>query len=64
MAMQPESVRSIIIRAGGHKRLAEKLNRTRQTIYMWQQVPVSHVRQVAKLARMKLADIRPDVFGK
>jgi DNA-binding transcriptional regulator YdaS (Cro superfamily) len=63
MAMQPEDVRQIIIRAGGHAALASRLGRARQTVYQWQQIPAKYAKTVARLARMRVADVRPDVFG-
>ena len=55
--------RNAIKLAGGHKALAEKLNRTWAAIYAWEVVPVEHVLEVSRLTGLSVHDLRPDKFG-
>jgi hypothetical protein len=55
--------RNAIDKAGGHKVLAQKLNRTWQAIYHWEVVPVEHVLEVSRLTGISVHDLRPDKFG-
>jgi Putative antitoxin of bacterial toxin-antitoxin system, YdaS/YdaT len=55
--------REAIRRAGGHKALAEKLNRTWAAIYAWEVVPVEHALEVSRLAELSVHELRPDKFG-
>jgi hypothetical protein len=55
--------RSAIVLAGGHKRLAKKLNRSWQAVYAWEVVPSEHVLTVSRLTGISMHTLRPDIFG-
>lgn len=65
-----ESPQAALLRAldavGGQKALARHLGITQQSVSEWVArgvVPVGRVAEVARLARMSRARLRPDVFG-
>lgn len=53
----------IFARVGSATKLAQELGITRQAISFWQQVPLSHVKAVAKITGMTREQIRPDIYG-
>lgn len=55
--------REAIAAAGGHKELAQKLDRTWQAIYAWEVVPMEHALQVSRLSGISVHTLRPDKFG-
>jgi DNA-binding transcriptional regulator YdaS (Cro superfamily) len=60
-------IRDIVQQCGGATVVATQLGVTRQAVWNWinrDQVGSAHAWKLAKLAKIKPTDIRPDVFGK
>lgn len=50
-------------RAGGPKRLAERLGIVPSAVTQWTRVPPRHVRVVAAMTGIPPHELRPDIFG-
>ena len=61
MADTPD-VNDIIKAAGGAAAIAAATGINRTTPYSWAKVPARHARAVAKLARLPLSQVRPDLW--
>lgn len=48
---------------GGAAKLAHQLNVTRQSVSQWNQVPLKHVRMIARMTGLTPAELRPDIYG-
>lgn len=49
--------------AGGYYAVAEALGLTHQAVRQWRRVPEAHVRPLAKLAKIPMKRLRPDLYG-
>lgn len=58
------SVRGVVVRAGGVAAVAAALDISEQSVRMWLTVPAKHAEQVAKMARLPLAVVRPELASK
>jgi hypothetical protein len=56
-------IQKIIELAGGARRVSERLDISTQAVYKWRQVPANHARKVSKMAKIKVSDVRADVFA-
>lgn len=54
-----EAVRQV----GSLKRLAERLNISRQALQQWSSVPVRHVLALEAITGISRYELRPDVYG-
>ena len=60
-------IRELIAQAGGSAKVAKELGVTRQAVWNWinrGRVGSAHAFKLAKLAKMRPSQIRPDVFLK
>jgi DNA-binding transcriptional regulator YdaS (Cro superfamily) len=57
------AVDEAVRRVGSLKRLAERLDITRQAIQHWTSVPVKHVLTLEALSGVTRYELRPDIYG-
>lgn len=55
------SVRGVVVKAGGVNVVAAAVERHPNAIRLWKTIPTKHAEKVAKMARLPLAVVRPDL---
>ena len=55
------SVRGVVVKAGGIKAVASALQVHENAVRLWKTVPAKHAETVAKMARLPLAVVRPEL---
>jgi hypothetical protein len=55
------SVRGVVMKAGGIKAVAAALGLHENAVRYWKTVPAKHAEAVAKLARLPLGVVRPEL---
>ena len=55
-------IAKIVQTYGSYSELARALDLTRQSVWLWKEVPLKHVRKVAAFTGLKLHELRPDVY--
>ncbi len=63
VAMSETPLQRAIRLAGGSRKLAEKLNVTRQAVEQWAECPPTRVLELERLSDVSRHELRPDVFG-
>lgn len=59
----PKVMKKIRSQRGMASKIAKACGINRAAVYQWERVPVERVAVVAKIMKMKRAEIRPDIFG-
>lgn len=55
------TVRGVVVKAGGPETVAAVLGITHQSVRNWKTVPAKHAEKIAKMARLSLAVVRPEL---
>lgn len=55
-------IQEIIEKAGGKHQVANALGLTYMAVHQWKAVPTRHVIKVAKMAKLKPEQVRPEMY--
>lgn len=55
-------IKKVVQTYGSYSELARAMNVTRQSVWLWKEVPLKHIRKIAEFTGLKLHELRPDVY--
>jgi DNA-binding transcriptional regulator YdaS (Cro superfamily) len=60
--MKNEILTKVFAAAGNANQLAKHLGISRQSVFLWKQVPIKHMKAIKQLTGLSFRQLRPDLY--